>query len=63
MKDDARGGETMCWGIVEKKCDRCGKVFIPTYNYAWRDKKRKKWYCSYTCKQRGIDEDLKKEGK
>lgn len=33
--------------MLEVKCGRCGKVFIPTYDYAYKDGKR--MYCSWTC--------------
>lgn len=35
--------------LKERKCGKCGKVFIPTYRYAYVDIGRRRWYCSWTC--------------
>ena len=33
--------------IQEKKCHKCGKVFIPGAEHIYRD--HNKWYCKWTC--------------
>ena len=37
--------------LVEKKCAECGKIFIPTYNYAFKRvfKDHTYYFCKYTC--------------
>lgn len=37
--------------LPEKTCAECGKVFIPTYDYAFKCEYRSKTYyfCKYTC--------------
>ena len=41
--------------IPEKKCDYCGKIFVPTHEYAWKLNvgNRTEWFCKYTCFLRG----------
>lgn len=34
---------------VIRKCNCCGKTFIPTYGWVYRDIPRSKWYCKYSC--------------
>lgn len=50
-------------GIWEKKCARCGKIFIsaPQHMYRYDGK----WFCSYTCYDRHLDdvESKAKKGK
>ena len=45
----------------EKKCAKCGKVFLaaPEHIYRKGKSKRSKWYCSWTC---FIHNEEKKEG-
>ena len=40
-----------CYGIVERKCPICGKVFIPAPLHAYKRAHggRMKWLCSYHC--------------
>lgn len=32
-----------------RKCSHCGKTFIPTPQWIYRNIQTTKWYCSYTC--------------
>lgn len=34
-------------GIREKKCAKCGKLFISAPQHIYREKS--KWFCSWTC--------------
>ena len=34
--------------VLEHKCRKCGKNFIPTYDYTYKDEKGG-FYCSWTC--------------
>lgn len=38
--------------LIEKKCGWCGKVFCPTYDYAYalpKGGKPTKYFCKYSC--------------
>lgn len=38
--------------LTEKKCDLCGKNFIPTFHWLYKIKKSGKktlYFCSYSC--------------
>lgn len=38
--------------LAEKKCDLCGKNFVPTYYWLYKIKKYAKktlYFCSYSC--------------
>lgn len=41
--------------MIMRKCDVCGKNFIPTYKWVYRDRQHSKWYCKYSC----MREDMK----
>lgn len=32
-----------------KACPICGKNFIPTVGWVYRDIQKSRWFCSYTC--------------
>ncbi len=34
---------------IIRKCSVCGKTFIPTYGWVYKDARRGKWYCKYSC--------------
>lgn len=36
------------YGLVEKKCKKCGKIFVPAPLHRYRDE-RSGYYCSWTC--------------
>lgn len=41
----------------ERYCPKCGKLFIPTYNYVFTEKHRGKSWCSWTCWNHRKDKD------
>ena len=44
--------------LREENCDYCGKIFIPTAQYAYKEDYRHhpKWFCKYTCMLRYREE-------
>lgn len=45
-----RGKSLGACDFVERKCDHCGRTFVPAPYHAWkRDPGRTYWFCSYTC--------------
>lgn len=44
--------------LPEKKCRKCGKIFIPAPLHIYKDKSR--WYCSWTCYNHRNDKEAVK---
>jgi uncharacterized OB-fold protein len=36
-------------GLEEKKCAKCGKLFVPSYHHTFKQKGKGKYWCSWTC--------------
>ena len=34
---------------IIRTCAVCGKTFIPTYEWTYKDKQHGKWFCKYSC--------------
>ena len=49
--------------LREKRCDLCGKSFIPTYEYVYHDKKQGGWFCSWTCFNHRNDKGEETDGR
>lgn len=47
--------------MIERKCKKCGKNFIPAYYHVYKD--GGKIYCSWTCYNHRNDSKVKKEAK
>ncbi len=45
----------------EKKCKKCGKIFIPAPLHKYKD--GSKYYCSWTCYLHRNDQEAKKDDK
>lgn len=45
--------------LVDTKCAKCGKIFVPAPQHVYRD--NGKWYCTWTCYNHRKDEKKKKE--
>lgn len=46
--------------LTEKKCAKCGKMFIAQFGHIFRE--NGKWYCSWTCyNHRKEEKENKKE--
>ncbi len=44
----------------EKKCAKCGKVFLAAPEHIYRDKGKSEWYCTWKCFNHKDDEKNKK---
>ena len=48
---------TLRYILPERRCKKCGKVFIPAPMHRYRDGSR--WYCSWTCYLHRNDKEVK----
>lgn len=47
--------------LPEKKCKKCGKLFIAAPEHIYRDgRNRSRWYCSWTCYLHRQDTEVRK---